>query len=187
MVPGIPCGREKAGWDANFGAHECDQPVLEANEDSQGQRALGLWDCRCAAENWEKGEAASQTQLRPAADAGALPSPGEARSQGPALLHTGVMGARSCFLETPAWGRRRRQAALCPDSKGMGTQGGSEKLAGLGETCSAVLLGEKAAETVVSCFLPSGRAGLVSWGLLRYLHTSCFAELVAFASSGSSA
>lgn len=64
-MPGIPRGGEKAVWDANFGARQCDLPVLEANEDSQGQRALGLWDCRCAAENWGKGEAASQTQLCP--------------------------------------------------------------------------------------------------------------------------
>lgn len=37
-----------------------------------------------------------------AAGAGAVLGPGGGQSQGLVLLHTGVMGARSCFLETPA-------------------------------------------------------------------------------------
>lgn len=59
--------------------------------------------------------------LAAAAGAGARPGPRVARSQGTAVLHTRVVGARNWFLETPAWGRRGRQAALCPDNEGMGT------------------------------------------------------------------
>lgn len=60
-----------------------DQSVLEVNEDSQGQRALGLWDCCCAAENWEKGEAASQTQLCPCRCSWCWGSPGSRGGQVP--------------------------------------------------------------------------------------------------------
>lgn len=100
-MPGIPRGGEKAVWDANFGARQCDQPVLEANEDSQGQRALGLWDCRCAAENWEKEEAASQTQLCPCCCSWGWGSPrsqgGQAPGVGPAA-HRGNVGKKLGFF-----------------------------------------------------------------------------------------
>lgn len=97
-MPGIPRGGEKAVWDANFGACQCDQPVLEANEDSQGQRALGFWDCRCVAENWgKKGklQVKHSSVLAAAAGAGALPCLRVANSQGLTWLHTGVIGART--------------------------------------------------------------------------------------------
>lgn len=89
---------------------------------------LGLWDCRCAAENWEKGKLQVKhgSVLAAAAGAGALPGPRVARSQGTAVLHAGVMGASNWVLETPAWSRRGRQAALCPDNEGIGTQGSIE-------------------------------------------------------------
>jgi len=94
-MPGIPCGGEKASWDANFGAHQCDQPVLEADEDSQGQRVLGLWDCRCAAENWEKGEAAKSKAALSLLPQLVLGLPGSHSGQVPRASPTAHGGERS--------------------------------------------------------------------------------------------
>lgn len=127
-MPGIPCGGEKASWDANFRVCQCDQPVLEANEDSKVRECWASGTVAVQLKTGKKGKLQVKygSVLAAAAGAGARPGPRVARTQGTALLHTGVMGASSWFLETPAWGRRGRQAALCPDNEGMGTQGSSE-------------------------------------------------------------
>lgn len=66
-------------------------------------------------------------------------------------------GGKDLVFGYSAWNDRGRQAALCPDSEGMGTQGSSEVTTRVWGTCSALLLGEKATETVLSYFLPSGK------------------------------
>lgn len=191
MVPGIPCGGEKASWDANFRVCQCDQPVLEANEDSKVRECWASGTVAVQLKTGKKGKLQVKhgSVLAAAAGAGALPGPRVARSQGTAVLHAGVMGA-SNWVWRLLLGVAGEGKQLCVQTmRGWELKAALSNFSGLGETWSALLLGEKAAETAVSWFLPQGREGLVPWGLLRQPPpcASCFAELIVFTTWGSSA
>lgn len=63
MVPGIPCGGEKASWDANFRVCQCDQPVLEANEDSKVRECWASGTVAVQLKTGKKGSCKSNTAL----------------------------------------------------------------------------------------------------------------------------